>query len=804
VCAIGRHARFNPRRRTFPVFSSKSGRRGFLILLIMLALGAGLVLSIVRAQQLAGAVPRPPAHHAGIAYPRQLANEMAACGRKHGELVSPGKRGIPIIGSGVFRRVVELRRAGGRAYAIDPFSGRTVISQLTPVEIQDMRGCSYAIEQFGQVPARTLLLTYDDGPDKTWTPRLLAVLKAYGVRATFFNVGMNILHATEALRQIVASGNVAANHTLTHPEMNTLSPAAARSEILLDYDITVAVADYRSLLYRTPYSGNNLTENLFSTLVAQQMGFTDVGYTLDTLDYTYRPGARIPLPKFGGPGLPGQLLVMHDTGGKNDVSTVRLTERIIEKAQALGYRFMTVDQLLRQQGVASPVQLVRPTLGDQAGYWLSWADLVALQSGVPLFLNVAAGVVIAFGLIWIGRALYEGVKQNRPVPGWYPGLVSVLIAAKDEKAVIRSTIASVFAYSYPFDLQVVVVNDGSTDGAGGTADGAGGTKAILDELAAQYRRPPRQLEVIHLEHNVGKSAAWDLAFRTRVRGEVCVAFDADTELTGPDTIPNLVRHFRDPSVGAVAGYIKARNTAHQPWKWALCQFQQAEYNIGIGMLRVGQGRHGIMVVPGACSAWRTSAMRRIGMAGDTVGEDADAGLDLREAGFLVVQDIKAVAVTQIPDTLRGIARQWLRWSFGAAQNVWKHKRIMLQVGRYGALTWVMWYAVISMLIPLVVLPLSYAAMGLAIAMGRWSSVWIYLTIFTGFRLVQNFTAMVVLREWAWDPVTAVFYRFINDPLQIYLAYRTLFAMLTGRLIGWKGTRVVRAPAIADNPPLRAA
>jgi len=177
---------------------------------------------------------------------------------------------------------------------------------------------------------------------------------------------------------------------------------------------------------------------------------------------------------------------------------------------------------------------------------------------------------------------------------------------------------------------------------------------------------------------------------------------------------------------------------------------------------------------------------------------------LREAGFMVVQDIKAVAITQIPETLRGLARQWLRWSFGMAQNIWKHKRVMAQPGRYGALTWVLWYAVISVLIPLVVLPVSYMTIGLAIATGRWSSILFYFAVFTGFRLVQNLTAMVVLREWTWDPVTAVFYRFLNDPLQVYLAYRTLFAVVTGRLIGWKGTRVTRAPAIVNETPVRAA
>jgi peptidoglycan-N-acetylglucosamine deacetylase len=265
-----------------------------------------------------------------------------------------------------------------------------------------------------------------------------------------------------------------------------------------------------------------------------------------------------------------------------------------------------------------------------------------------------------------------------------------------------------------------------------------------------------------------------------------------------------VRHFRDPKVGAVAGYIRAGNVTRHPWKWLLFRFQQAEYNLGSGLMRVAQGRNGILIVPGACSAWRTSVMRKIGVPGDTVGEDADAGLELREAGFTVVQDIKAVAITQAPETLKGIAKQWTRWTFGTVQNLWKHKKIMVRVGEYGALTWVMWYSVMGLLIPIVLMPLNYAIAIMAAASGNWSELVIYLVVFTGFRLLQNLTAMVVLREWSWDPLTAVFYRFINDPLQVYLAYRTVFAIATGRLVSWKGTRVARIQAVDESSRLRAA
>jgi biofilm PGA synthesis N-glycosyltransferase PgaC len=777
------------------------------VLVFLVMLTADLVLAVTRVGQLAAAAPLSPSLHADTAYPGLLADEMTACGRVHGELAGDGKRGIPVVGSGVFQRVVQVRRSGRTAFAVDPFSGQLVMGQLTPLELHNTQGCDYAIERYGEVPPRTLVLTFDDGPSPVWTPQVLAVLKAYGARATFFVIGENILRAPAAFRLVIASGNVVGNHTFSHPVLDDLAPAAARSQLVTTSHIIAAVGGYQTRLFRTPYGGGDsasIQGDVYPLLVAQQLGLTGVGFTADSSDYEYPPGAQIPLPDFGGPGLPGQAIVMHDAGGKDDAATVRLLERILQKAQAQGYRFMTVDQLLQQQGESNPVGPIRPSLGDRLGYWAAWARQTLPQSGLPLVLTVATWLVLGFGIIWIVRALYGGWKQHRPVPSWHPKLVSVLIAAKDEKAVIRATIDSIFAHRYPFDLQVVVVNDGSRDGAGGTADGPGGTKAILDELSARYCDPSRKLDVIHLEKNVGKAAALDLAFRTRVRGEVCAAFDADTLLGGPDTIPNLVRHFRDPKVGAAAGYIRAGNLTRHPWKWVLFRFQQAEYNLGIGLMRVAQGKNGILIVPGACSAWRTSVMRKIGVPGDTVGEDADAGLELREAGFTVVQDIRAVAITQAPDTLKGIAKQWTRWTFGTVQNLWKHKKIMVRVGEYGALTWVMWYSVLGLLIPIVLLPLNYAIAVTAIASGNWSELVIYLAVFTGFRLVQNLTAMVVLREWSWDPLTAVFYRFINDPLQAYLAYRTVFAIATGRLVSWKGTRVARIQAFDKSSQPRAA
>src|SRR5580700_6934683 len=319
---MGRHKRSRPRQRARQVFASKSGHRGLIVLLFLVVLAVDLVLAVSRAERLTAAAPVSPPFHADTAYPRMLADEMAACGRVHGELAGDGKRGIPIVGSGVFQRVVQLRPSGRTAFAVDPFSGRVVMSQLTPLEVHNTQGCDYAVEQYGEVPPRTLLLTFDDGPNPVWTPKVLAVLKAYDARATFFALGEDILRAPAAFRLVIASGNVVGNHTFSHPVLEDLAPAAARSELVTTSHIIAAVDGYQTQLFRTPYGSNygsaQAGANVYATLVAQQLGFTEVGFTADSSDYEYPPSAQIPLPAFGGTGLPGQVIVMHDTGGKDD------------------------------------------------------------------------------------------------------------------------------------------------------------------------------------------------------------------------------------------------------------------------------------------------------------------------------------------------------------------------------------------------------------------------------------------------------------------------------------------------------
>jgi hypothetical protein len=136
-------------------------------------------------------------------------------------------------------------------------------------------------------------------------------------------------------------------------------------------------------------------------------------------------------------------------------------------------------------------------------------------------------------------------------------------------------------------------------------------------------------------------------------------------------------------------------------------------------------------------------------------------------------------------TWRALKKQQLRWTFGIYQVLYKHSRILTHPARFGPLAYlVMPYALLGTLIPTVVLPVNYLLCALALATGNWHPVVTILVVFTALRVAMSVVAMLILREWSWDPLTAVFYRFLNDPLQIYLAVRSMFSVMTGRAVAW--------------------
>jgi cellulose synthase/poly-beta-1,6-N-acetylglucosamine synthase-like glycosyltransferase len=161
---------------------------------------------------------------------------------------------------------------------------------------------------------------------------------------------------------------------------------------------------------------------------------------------------------------------------------------------------------------------------------------------------------------------------------------------------------------------------------------------------------------------------------------VVVALDADTHFE-PDTIARLARWFGDKSIGAVAGNAKVGNRINLITRWQALEYITAQ-NLE---RRALAALDTITVVPGAVGAWRRSALVELGgFPTDTLAEDQDLTIALQKAGHRAIFDADAVAWTEAPDTVAGLAKQRFRWSFGTLQCLWKHADATLRP-RYGAL-----------------------------------------------------------------------------------------------------------------------
>jgi cellulose synthase/poly-beta-1,6-N-acetylglucosamine synthase-like glycosyltransferase/peptidoglycan/xylan/chitin deacetylase (PgdA/CDA1 family) len=675
---------------------------------------------------------------------------------------------LPLIGSGTLLRVVQVRWIGSDPYAADPFTGRPW-RRLSRAEMQQVGWNSYAIEQFGTPRQRQLALTFDDGPDPRNTPPLLDLLSRYHVPATFFDIGENVMAHPDLYRREVREGHLVGNHTYTHPQLSSHGSSRDHLQLVTTSRLMRGLDGPAVRYFRPPYGGDDadsIEAAGAAILEAQQDGMATATFDVDTNDWQYGPHRTIPVPPLDGAG---HVLLMHDGGGDR-TDTLVLVEKLIRSAKAKGYTFTTLDAL-----ASAPVRgqaRSAPALIDRVTYWALWAvrELPGAVLQFLFVLGVGTMILVTSGNVVL--ALIVRRRDSRRAPPDHQPFVTVLIAAYNEAAVIEKTLLAVRASRYPA-LEAIVVDDGSTDG----------TVEILHRIAGTWPA----LRVIEARHG-GKAAALNRGL-TAARAEVVVTFDADTVVL-PDTVGNLARHFADERLGALAGLVKVGNR-----RGLLARWQSLEYISGITVERMAQSLLGaVMIVPGACAAWRRSAVLSVGgYSTDTLAEDCDLTLKLQHAGWRIGQDIDAMALTEAPTKPRALVRQRSRWMFGNLQAIWKH-RTMLGRSRYGVLgLLVMPYAVVSNQLPLVFLPFVYLILVRALLIGHDAPVWLYLGGLTAFQFVVALCAVLMARERLWHLLIVPIYRLIYEPLRTYLLYASAIAILRGRPVGW--SKVPRANSV---------
>lgn len=211
-----------------------------------------------------------------------------------------------------------------------------------------------AAEEEAKKQTNRISLTFDDGPNPATTPHILATLKKYNVKATFFILGSAIPGNEAILKQIVADGHEVANHTWNHPALTTLSPEQIRQEIQQTQDMITQVTGKRPVMVRPPYGAVNAT-------VMEYLGLPAVNWTVDSNDWRSRNATAI-LTEIQRSCHAGGIVLMHDI----HQPTVDALPSVIEHLQAQGFSMVTASELLGSdlnpkfiyygQGHAGPAQ----------------------------------------------------------------------------------------------------------------------------------------------------------------------------------------------------------------------------------------------------------------------------------------------------------------------------------------------------------------------------------------------------------------------------------------------------------------
>ncbi|WP_345664302.1 polysaccharide deacetylase family protein [Streptomyces venetus] len=178
---------------------------------------------------------------------------------------------------------------------------------------------------------RTMVLTFDDGPDPRYTPAILDTLAAYDVRAMFFVCGEMAADHRELLARMADEGHVVGNHTWSHPLLTRLSRRQIHSEMARTSDVIEDAYGERPEWFRAPYGAWNRT----AFRLGAELGMEPLAWTVDTLDWT-APGTRFIVDRVEDGAAPGVVVLSHDAGGDRSQS-VRALRRYLPELLDSGY-----------------------------------------------------------------------------------------------------------------------------------------------------------------------------------------------------------------------------------------------------------------------------------------------------------------------------------------------------------------------------------------------------------------------------------------------------------------------------------
>ncbi|MEV5914459.1 glycosyltransferase [Streptomyces chartreusis] len=511
------------------------------------------------------------------------------------------------------------------------------------------------------VPDHRLVLTFDDGPDPEWTPKVLDVLKKHDAHAVFFVTGTMASRYPDLVRRMVEEGHEIGLHTFNHPDLSFQSKKRIDWELSQNQLAISGAAGIRTSLFRPPYSSFADAMDNKSWPVTEYIGkrgYITVVNNTDSEDWR-KPGVDEIIRRATPKGGKGAIVLMHDSGGDRH-QTVQALDTFLPEMKADGYEFDNLTEALGAPSAHTEVTGLDRWKGK------AWIFLVQASDNITGVLVVGLSVI---GFLVISRfllmLLLSGVharRVRRKGFRWGPQVtepVSVLVPAYNEAKCIENTVRSLMASEHP--IEVIVIDDGSSDG----------TARIVEAMGLPNVRVVRQM-------NAGKPAALNRGL-ANARYDIIVMMDGDTVFE-PATVRELVQPFGDPRVGAVAGNAKVGNRDSLIGAW-----QHIEYVMGFNLdRRMYDMLRCMPTIPGAVGAFRRTALERVGgMSDDTLAEDTDITMAMHRDGWRVVYAENARAWTEAPESVQQLWSQRYRWSYGTMQAIWKHRKALVEKGPSG-------------------------------------------------------------------------------------------------------------------------
>jgi cellulose synthase/poly-beta-1,6-N-acetylglucosamine synthase-like glycosyltransferase/peptidoglycan/xylan/chitin deacetylase (PgdA/CDA1 family) len=613
-------------------------------------------------------------------------------------------------------------------------------------------------------PDRRIALTFDDGPDPKWTPRIAEILRQLRVPATFFVVGSEVARHPDVVRDLHRQGFELGNHTFTHADVVRLSGWERSLQVGLTESAVAGAAGIRPRLFRPPYSStpHAITQRqraAFEHLARR--GYAVALSDLDGEDWR-RPGVdeivRAATPK----GSSGAVVLLHDGGGDR-AQTIAALARLVPQLRARGYRFSPLSELAGLPVGEAELEAAR---GERIRGRLLLGTLAVARwvtVGLAILLVVVTALFVArIVLLFAVARRHSRTVRRRPVEELFHPPVSIVMPAYNEAVGIERAVRSLAESRYP-DVEVIVVDDGSSDGTGELVERLG-----LDSVS------------VVRQANAGKPAALNRGIAV-ARHDVLVMVDADTVFE-PDTLLQLVQPLKDPAVGAVSGNTKVGNRRGLLGRW-----QHIEYVMGFNLdRRLYDVLECMPTVPGAVGAFRREALADVGgVSAATLAEDTDLTLGIGRAGWRVVYAEDARAWTEAPASLRALWRQRFRWCYGTLQAVWKHRSALWRpgeqrIGRRGLPYLFLFQIVLPLLAPLVDVFSLYGLIFLEPV-----TVAVFWLAFNGLQVALGWYAFRLDRESPWVLWAMPLQQFVYRQLMYLVAIESILIAIGGSRMRWR-------------------